>query len=127
MCFTYKLKMRRLVILLLIGAISFFFTPPAIAAKDISQKITKLENKVAKKFSRTFCNSTGFGISEEGALKFSLGETKVEFATNPLISKVDIENIKNQILTDIGNTCYYFELGKNDLSELTLNPEKTKE
>ena len=113
--------MRRFLIALFITVISFWcYTSEVIAAQDIGKATTKLENKVSKTFSKTFCNSTGFGISNEGALKFALGETKSEFSKNPLIDKVNLEDIKDKILIDIGDTCYYFELSKSDLSELTL-------
>ncbi len=114
--------MKAFFISLLITAIGFFISSPVIAGDDIDRQITKLENRVAKKFSKTFCNSTGFGISEEGALKFSLGETAVEFSKKPLISQVNLENIKDQILNEVSDTCYYFELSKNDLGNLTLTP-----
>ncbi|KGG15000.1 hypothetical protein EV06_1514 [Prochlorococcus sp. MIT 0602] len=39
---------------------------------------------------------------------------------NPLIEKVDIEKIKNQIMVDIADTCYYFELDNDDLVGLSL-------
>ncbi|KGG17161.1 MULTISPECIES: hypothetical protein [unclassified Prochlorococcus] len=112
--------MKRFFTLLLILIISFSFAKPAIAKQDIEAKVIKLENKISKKFSKTFCNSTGFGISNEGALKFSLGETNSEFVKNPLIEKVDIEKIKNQIMVDIADTCYYFELDNDDLVGLSL-------
>ena len=115
--------MKGLLISLLITTITFFSSSPAIAGESIDQKVTKLESKVAKKFSKTFCNSTGFGISEDGALKFSLGETAVEFSKKPLISKVNLENIKDEILNEVSDTCYYFDLAKSDLAELTLTPK----
>ena len=96
------------------------FSIPAGAAQNIEKNISKLESKVSKKFAKTYCNSTGFGISSDGALKFSLGETKGEFSKNPLIQKVSLESIKNQILVDIADTCYYFDLTKNDLDGLIL-------
>ena len=98
----------------------FSFSLPAKAAQNIEKNISKLENKVSKKFAKTYCNSTGFGISSEGALKFSLGETKGEFSKNPLIQKVNLDSIKNEILVDIADTCYYFDLTKDDLDGLTL-------
>ncbi len=113
--------MKKLLIAVLVAIITFCFTTPkTMAAQDIEKQIEKLENKVSKKFSKTFCNSTGFGISNEGALKFSLGETKSEFSKNPLIDKVNLESIKSQILADIADSCYFFELAKSDLDELTL-------
>ncbi len=116
--------MKRFLLVLLISTLTFVVSSPIMAAQDIEKKITKLENKVSKKFSKTFCNSTGFGISEEGALKFSLGETEVEFSKNPLISNVNLDNIKEQILEDVADTCYYFELAKSDLESLTLQDKK---
>ena len=112
--------MRRFLIALLITVLSAGIASPAIATQDLENKTIKLEQKISKKFSKTFCNSTGFGISYDGALKFALGETKGEFAKNKLISNVDIESLKDQILDDIGGTCYYFELTKADLDSLKL-------
>ena len=112
--------MRCFLIALLITVISVGISSPAMAAQDLEKQITKLEQKISKKFSKTFCNSTGFGISYDGALKFALGETKGEFAKNKLIRNVEIESLKEQILDDIGSTCYYFELTKADLDGLQL-------
>ncbi len=112
--------MRNLLIAFLISTITFCFSLPAIANQAIEQKVIKLQDKVSKKISKTFCNSTGFGISSEGALKFALGETKSEFSKNPLIEKVDLNGLKDQILVDIGDTCYSFELSKSDLDPLNL-------
>ena len=32
------------------------------------------------------------------------------------------ENVKDQILNEIADTCYYFDLEKSDLDQLTLSP-----
>ncbi len=112
--------MRRFLIALLITVLSAGIASQAMAAQDLENQTIKLEQKISKKFSKTFCNSTGFGISYDGALKFALGETKGEFARNQLISNVDLENLKDQILEDIGSTCYYFDLTKADLDGLKL-------
>ena len=54
----------------------FLFPINSAFAKEIPQKnIVNLTNKVAKKFSRTFCNTSNFGISDEGAIEFAVGET----------------------------------------------------
>ena len=112
--------MRLLLNSLLITAITLFSSMPTIAAQDIEKNITALEHKVSKKFSRTFCNTSGFGISDEGSLKFALGETKGEFSKKPLIEQIDMDDLKDLILDDIANTCSYFELAKSDLDELKL-------
>ncbi len=116
--------MKRLVIGLLISLFMFCASTPVMAAQDLDKQRIKLENKIAKKFSNTFCNSTGFGISDEGALKFSLGETKSEFSKKPLVEKVDIKNVKEQILVNIADTCYYFDLAITDLDSLSLEYQK---
>ncbi len=115
--------MRLFLLALLITVLTFGTSSQVNASQDIEKQLTKLENKISKKFSKTFCNSTGFGISYEGALKFALGETKGEFSKNKLIDKVDVDTLKDQIIADVGNTCYYFELTKADLDGLKL--EKT--
>ena len=112
--------MRHFLIAFLITVISIVIASPTMAAQDLENQTIKLEQKISKKFSKTFCNSTGFGISYDGALKFALGETKGEFARNQLISNVNLENLKDQILVDIASTCYYFELTKADLDGLKL-------
>ncbi len=118
------LKIQRLLIALIIAAITLCYsTPKVMAAQDIEKKVANLEGKVSKKFSKTFCNSTGFGISNEGALKFAIGETNGEFSKNPLLEKVDLDALKDHILIDVADTCYYFELTKNDLNALTLKKE----
>ena len=38
--------------------------------------------RISKKFSNTYCNTSKFGISKDGALKFSIGETNKEFQNN---------------------------------------------
>ncbi len=114
------MKMRRFLIALLITVLSAGIASPSMATQDLENQTIKLEQKISKKFSKTFCNSTGFGISYDGALKFALGETKGEFSKNQLINVVDIEIIKDQILDDIADTCYYFELTKADLDGLQL-------
>ena len=112
--------MKRFLVHFFLTITIFCFSAPVIAAQDQETKITNLENKVSKKFSKTFCNSTGFGISSEGALRFSIGETKGEFSKNPLIEKVDIERVKEKILVDISDSCYFFDISKNDLDNLIL-------
>ncbi len=112
--------MRRFLLLLFAIAIVFCYSNASLASQDLEAKLTSLEQKVSKKFSRTFCNTTGFGISNEGALKFAIGETKSEFSQNPLMEEIDIDSLKDNILIDIADSCNFFELTKNDLEQLTI-------
>ena len=103
--------------------ISFLFLFPFNSAfsKDIPQKnIDKLTNKVAKKFSRTFCNTSNFGISDEGAIEFALGETSKEFSKNKLIEFVNFDEINKKIISNIEVECQVFDFPIDELSKLEI-------
>ena len=91
-----------------------------VADSCVGEYFENVENKVSKKFARTFCNTSGFGISDEGALKFALGETKGEFLNKPMIEEIDLKDLKDQILVDIADTCNYFDVARSDLQDLIL-------
>ena len=101
--------------------ISFLFLFPINSAfsKEISQKnIVNLTNKVAKKFSRTFCNTSNFGISDEGAIEFAIGETNKEFSKNKLIKVVNFEEINKKIISNIEADCQVFDFPVDELANL---------
>ena len=101
--------------------ISFLFLFPINSAfsKDIPQKnIEKLTDKVAKKFSRTFCNTSNFGISDEGAIEFAIGETNKEFSKNKLIKFVNFDEINKNIISNIESDCQVFDFPIDELARL---------
>ena len=101
--------------------ISFLFLFPFNSAfsKEIPQKnIDNISNKVAKKFSRTFCNTSNFGISDEGAIEFAVGETNKEFSKNKLIEFVNFDEINKKIVANIEADCQVFDFPVNELSKL---------
>ena len=101
--------------------ISFLFLFPfnSAFAKDIPQKnIDNLTNKIAKKFSRTFCNTSNFGISDEGAIEFAIGETKKEFSKNKLIEFVNFDEINKKIISNIEGDCQVFDFPFDELANL---------
>ena len=101
--------------------ISFLFLFPINSAfsKDIPQKnIEKLNDKVAKKFSRTFCNTSNFGISDEGAIEFAIGETNKEFSRNKLIEFVNFNEINKKIISNIEADCQVFDFPFEELAKL---------
>jgi len=55
----------------------------------------KLIERIAKDFSRKFCNGIGFGLSEESALNFAMKENIEIFK-----KKKGIENINNKVLAE---------------------------
>ena len=88
-------------------------------SKEIPQKnIDNLTNKVAKKFSRTFCNTSNFGISDEGAIEFAIGETNKEFSKNKLIQFVNFEEINKKIISNIEADCQVFDFPVDELANL---------
>tara|TARA_Y100000589_G_C26836147_1_gene500077 strand:- start:89 stop:436 length:348 start_codon:yes stop_codon:yes gene_type:complete len=101
--------------------ISFLLIFPFNSAfsKEIPQKnIDNLTNKVARKFSRTFCNTSNFGISDEGAIEFAIGETEKEFSKNKLIKLVDFNDINKKIISNIESDCQVFDFPIDELVKL---------
>ena len=101
--------------------ISFLFLIPSNPAfsKDIPQKnIDNLTTKVAKKFSRTFCNTSNFGISDEGAIEFAIGETNKEFSKNKIIEFVNFDEVNKKIISNIEADCQVFDFPLEELSKL---------
>ena len=110
--------MVKLIVGFFISFLFLFPTNPAFS-KEISQKnIVNLTNKVAKKFSRTFCNTSNFGISDEGAIEFAVGETNKEFSKNKLIEFVNFDEINKKIVSNIEADCQVFDFPVNELSKL---------
>ena len=101
--------------------ISFLFLFPTNSAfsREIPQKnINNLTNKVAKKFSRTFCNTSNFGISDEGAIEFAIGETSKEFSKNKLIEFINFNEVNKKIISNIEADCQVFDFPVDQLARL---------
>jgi len=57
----------------------FLFSSPVYSLDTSSKTLEKYTKKISNKFTRTYCNTTKFGISYDGALAFAIGETNKEF------------------------------------------------
>ena len=89
---------------------------------DTSPKtLEKYTKKISNKFTRTFCNTTKFGISYEGALAFAIGETNKEFKNNKLNKLIDYSSLKNSIVNDIENNCKVYDFAIANLENLKFN------
>ena len=89
---------------------------------DISLKtLEKYTKKVSNKFTRTYCNTTKFGISNEGALAFAIGETNKEFKNNRLNTLIDYSLLKNSIVIDLENNCQIYDFDINSLENLKFD------
>ena len=97
------------------------FSNPAYSLDTSSITIEKYTKKISNKFTRTYCNTTKFGISYEGALAFAIGETNKEFKKNKLNKLIDYSLLKNSIVNDLENNCQVYDFDISSLEKLTFN------
>ena len=76
--------------------------------------------KISRKFSYTYCNSINFGISKDGALRFSIGETNKEFSNNRLNKYIDYELLNKNILLRLEDSCQIFDFPEYALENLAF-------
>ena len=94
---------------------------PVYSLDTSSKVLEKYTKKISNKFSRTYCNTTQFGISYEGALAFAIGETNKEFKKNKLNKFIDYSLLKNSIVNDLENNCNIYDFPIKSLEKLVFN------
>ena len=99
----------------------FLFNTPVYSLDTSSKSLDKYTKKISNKFTRTYCNTTKFGISYEGALAFALGETNKEFKNNKLNKLIDYSLLKNLIVNDLENNCQVYDFAISSLENLKFN------
>ena len=97
------------------------FNSPVYSLDTSSKTLEKYTKKISNKFSRTYCNTYKFGISDEGALEFAIGETNKEFKTNKLNKLIDYSLLKNSIINDLENNCQVYDFDISNLENLKFN------
>jgi len=97
------------------------FNTPVYSLDTSSKTLEKYTKKISNKFIRTYCNTTKFGISYEGALAFAIGETNKEFKKNKLNKLIDYSLLKNSIVNDLENNCQVYEFDISNLENLRFN------
>jgi len=97
------------------------FSSPVYSLDNSSNTVEKYTKKISNKFTRTFCNTTKFGISYEGALEFAIGETNKEFKNNKLNKLVDYSLLKNSIVNDLENNCQVYDFATSSLETLKFD------
>ena len=97
------------------------FTSPVYSLDNSSKTLEKYTKKVSNKFTSTYCNTTKFGISYEGALAFAIGETNKEFKKNKLNKLIDYSLLKNSIVNDLENKCQVYDFDISTLENLKFN------
>ena len=68
-------------IILICSTLTIFHAEESYAAEEVSSVLIK---KVSQSYTKKFCNSIGFGLSKESAMKFSLKENKTQFGSAAL-------------------------------------------
>ena len=99
----------------------FLFNSPVYSLDTSSKTLEKYTKKISNKFTRTYCNTTKFGISYEGALAFAIGETNKEFKNNKLNNLIDYSLLKNSIVNDLENNCQVYDFEISNLEKLNFN------
>ena len=98
-----------------------FFSSPVYSLDTSSKTLEKYTKKISNKFTRTYCNTSKFGISYEGALAFAIGETNKEFKNNKLNKLIDYSLLKNSIIKDLENNCQVYDFDLSSLENLKFN------
>ena len=98
----------------------FIFVSPVYSNEISSKAIEKYTLTISKSFSKKFCNSSKFGISNDGAMRFSIGETNKEFLNNKLNKFVDYELLKNDIVISLQNDCQKYDFSIDKLENLVF-------
>ena len=94
------------------------FNSPVYSLDTSSKTLEKYTKKISNKFTRTYCNTSKFGISSEGALAFAIGETNKEFKNNKLNNLIDYSLLKNSIVNDLENNCQVYDFAISNLDNL---------
>ena len=113
--------MIRRVFAIFILTLLLLFNSPVYSLDTSSKTLEKYTKKISNKFTRTYCNTSKFGISYEGALAFAIGETNKEFKKNKLNKLIDYSLLKNSIVNDIENNCQIYDFAISNLENLKFN------
>ena len=97
------------------------FISPVYSLDTSSKTLEKYTKKISSKFTRTYCDTSNFGISYEGALAFAIGETNKEFKNNKLNKLIDYSLLKNSIVNDLENNCQVYDFDISNLENLKFN------
>ena len=78
-----------------------------------------LIEKISKDFTKKFCNSIAFGLSEESAMTFSNKENNLIFKNKKGFQSLNKESIANKIAISVMDDCGYLidMKGENEVKE----------
>tara|TARA_Y100001968_G_C18691856_1_gene407249 strand:- start:19 stop:387 length:369 start_codon:yes stop_codon:yes gene_type:complete len=99
--FTFSIFLIPFIFTLLLGSF-----PLDLHSLTINQN-DKLIGRIAKDFSKKFCNGIGFGLSEESAMKFAIKENIEIFKNNKEIANIDNKVLSEKIYISVIDNCAY--------------------
>ncbi len=82
-----------------------FFHPGNLNA--LEKEDTVLIEKIAKSYTNKFCNSIGFGLSKDSAMKFSIKENNEVFKKKKGFKKINKELLAEEIAISVIDKCGY--------------------
>jgi len=97
------------------------FSSPVYSLETSSKNLEEYTKRISNKFTRTYCNTSKFGISYDGALAFAIGETNKEFKNKKLNKLIDYSFLKNSIVNDLENNCQVYDFDISNLENLKFN------
>tara|TARA_Y100001968_G_scaffold320950_1_gene354616 strand:- start:6332 stop:6682 length:351 start_codon:yes stop_codon:yes gene_type:complete len=95
---------------LLIIILTFFFVlwPYCLKLNALTFKQNdELIERIAKDFSKKFCNGIGFGLSEESAVNFAIKENMATFKKKKGIESIDNKAIVEKVSNSVFDRCAY--------------------
>ena len=99
--------MIKTIFIFFISTLFFLFNNPAYSKVESTENLDKYIKK--------------FGISEDGAIAFAIGETNKEFKNNKLNKIIDHSRLNNNIVVNIENVCQIYDFPIIRLDELKLD------
>ena len=93
-----------LFIFLLSSTLISIQTEEVYASESVDSILIK---KASQSYTKKFCNSIGFGLSKESAMKFSLEENKQVFKKKKEINTINKELLAEEIATSVIEKCGY--------------------
>ncbi len=112
--------MFRDVLNFILSLLLLIFDTPAYPIEFSPKTIDNYTLKISRKFSNTYCNSIKFGISNDGAMRFSIGETNKEFSNNKFNKYIDYELLYRNILLSLENNCQIEDFPEYELENLAF-------
>ena len=82
-----------------------FFHTEVINASESNQ--SDLIKKVSQSYTKKFCNSIGFGLSKESAMKFSIKENNQVFYKKKEFNNINKELLAEKIAISVVERCGY--------------------